>query len=128
MDAPRTADHVDRDDSLPRSDSSARAARWLVSGVLGLAVLGSAGCATTGTAAVTQQVGPAVVLDGPKASSAKPPSTRSSAKASAGGRAAEVSEEKASKPTSKDGGVKKVTPASPQSVNSPVTPPSAPTP
>lgn len=99
-----------------------------MTGVLGLAVLGSAGCATTGRAAVTEQVGPAVVLDGPRAGAAKPPSTLASARSSAGANGATVSDGKASKQTSKDDGVKKVSPASPQSVNSPMTPPSAPTP
>ena len=103
--------------------SSSTHARWLVTGVLGLAVLGTSGCATE-TAALTQQVGPAVVLNGPaEGRQAKPPATPTSTKASAG-TGATAGDDKGSR----DGTVKKVPPASPQSVNSPETPPSAPTP
>ena len=98
-------------------DTSTRAPRWVVTGVLGLAVLGAGGCASS-PASVSEQVGPAVVVARPAESTlSRPPATKASLQAS-GGTATD----------SESGGAKKVTAPSPQTANSPTTPPSAATP
>ena len=98
-------------------DTSTRAPRWVVTGVLGLAVLGAGGCASS-PPSVSEQLGPAVVVAGPAESTlSRPPATKASLQAS-GGTATD----------SDSGGAKKVTAPSPQTVNSPTTPPSAATP
>jgi hypothetical protein len=98
-------------------DTSTRAPRWVVTGVLGLAVLGAGGCASS-PPSVSEQLGPAVVVAGPAESTlSRPPTTKASLQAS-GGTSAEAD----------PGGAKKVTAPSPQTANSPTTPPSAATP
>ncbi|MFT4217109.1 MAG: hypothetical protein QM619_08005 [Micropruina sp.] len=58
-------------------DTSNRGGRWLVSGAIGLAVLGTAGCARSGP--TSQQAGPAVVLSAPtQAVPSKQPSAKAS--------------------------------------------------
>lgn len=93
--------------------------RWVVTGVLGFAMIGT-GCANGTTAgAVSQEAGPAVVLEAGRLTTARPPAA-TAAKVSAGAGALTS----ASTP---DDAAKKVPAAKPKSA-SPETPPSADTP
>ncbi len=99
-------------------ETSSSGGRWLVSGVLGLAVLGTAGCATTATPA-SRDAGPAVVLNVP----AEPTPSASASPT------AKPSPVKAKATASADGTAKKVPAPSPESANEgPDSPPSARTP
>ncbi len=111
-------------------ETTNRGGRWLVSGVLGLAVLGTAGCAG-GAGPSSQQAGPAVVLNAPADTGlSKPPSGKSAAVKGAGtGSASPSATPDADRTT------KQVPPAKPKSVNdspdtgnTPKSPPSARTP
>lgn len=94
--------------------------RWVVSGMLGLAVV-SAGCATQPhDNAATQQVGPAVVLDVSRANAAAPPASAAKRAAGAG---ATVSAD-----TPDDDEAKRVPVAKPRAADTPDSPRSAPTP
>lgn len=96
---------------------------WVITGVLGLAVLGS-GCATQPAGhAASQQVGPAVVLEVDRVSTVAPPAHIAPTKAS-GGTGAAVS---ASSPDDDDS-AKRVPVGKPKSMDSADSAPSAPTP
>lgn len=68
-------------------ESVDRRGRWLVSGVLGLAILGTAGCGGTTAAPTTREAGPPIVLNVPegaapsKTPKAKPSPSPSTVKA-----------------------------------------------
>lgn len=106
------------DARLTRSmDAPNRAPRWIVTGVLGLAVLGTAGCGSS--PATVAEAGPAVVVAGPaEPTVSRPPAPTGSLRASGGGSTA----------AHDSGDAKKVSAPSPQSARSPKSPPSAPTP
>lgn len=122
-------------------ETSTRGGRWLVSGVLGLAVLGAAGCGGPGASPSTsEQVGPAVVLNAPADSGlSKPPASKSTSKAAGAGAAGAAGT--AVSAVSPDGATKQVPAAKPKpakdspnsaptarTAKTPNTPPSANTP
>ena len=112
-------------------ETSTRSGRWLVSGVLGLAVLGAAGCSADANPS-SQQAGPAVVLNAPADSGlSKPPSSKTADVRTTGGAGTAIS----AVTPDRDVATKKVPAAKPKSINdspdsppSPRTPPSADTP
>lgn len=111
-----------------------RGGRWLVTGVLGLAVLGAAGCATE-SGHRSQPAGPAVVLDAPSGTGLRvPPAENAAAVANAGSGPAKTSvspDDRTSKqvPAAKPKPIDSPnTPATPDTGKTPVSPPSARTP
>ena len=106
-------------------ETSTRSGRWLVSGVLGLAVLGAAGCSADANPS-SQQAGPAVVLNAPADSGlSKPPSSKTADVRTTGGAGTAIS----AVTPDRDVATKKVPAAKPKSINdSPDSPPSADTP
>ncbi|HMQ36728.1 MAG TPA: hypothetical protein PKA07_04135 [Micropruina sp.] len=106
-------------------ETSTRSGRWLVSGVLGLAVLGAAGCSADANPS-SQQAGPAVVLNAPADSGlSKPPSSKTADVRTTGGAGTAIS----AVTPDRDVATKKVPAAKPKSINdTPDSPPSADTP
>ncbi|MFT4295600.1 MAG: hypothetical protein QM582_09320 [Micropruina sp.] len=100
-------------------ETSTRAGRWLVSGALGLAMLGAGGCATS-AAPSSEDAGPAVVLNAPAdAGPARPPSAKDTRTKGAGvtGAAGDSSADRASKRVDQGDASAKVPAAKPKSVN-----------
>lgn len=112
-----------------------RGGRWLVTGVLGLAVLGATGCATD-TGHRSQPAGPAVVLDAPSGAGglSRPPTEKVTAGSKADSDAATTSvgpDDRTTKqvPAAKPKAIESPnTPKSPNTGKTPVSPPSARTP
>lgn len=107
-------------------DAPIRAGRWLVSGALGLAVLGVGGCATQADPDV-KQAGPAVVVNaGVDVGPVKPPVTIVPGAKAAGAIEGKGTDTGTTAPTTKaepDGQAKKVPAAKPRPLNdSPASP------